>query len=403
MRRISIFIIGFAFIFSCAPKGFAATDEEIQALKVQVGELMQRIDKLEIEQVQSKAEVVKAKEQPKAPESLEGRVVKLEEDIKKVPKIANFLKGDMKIGGYVQPRYTAGVDKKINDAFSISNTKLAVSGHVVPEVAYKLEIGPHQSPGTSILYDAFLKLEYFPKVKITMGQFKAPFSEEFITSSSDIKTAARALFQGTLSHEYATGAMIDGDILDTLYYAIAVTNGTDRSIAENNEAKDSYGRLVYSPFKKSENALLKGLRLGTAVQYGRQPRSGNNEGDRLRNLGMLKHTYKGWTFQSEYAHQSQEQIPGAAESSINGKGWYSLLAYKFPLKVFKYDTELEPVVKVEQYNPDTSLDKNRRDMYTAGLTWYLNKYVYVMANYQFRDEQNENSDNRFILQSQVKF
>lgn len=390
-----------SFIFSYAPQGFATTDEEVQALKVQVRELMQRIEKLETEQAQSKAEVVKAKEQLKAPESIEGRVAKLEEDVKKVPKIANFLKGDMKIGGYIQPRYTTGPSKKVNDAFSIQNAKLAVSGHVIPEVAYKLEIGPHKSPGTSILYDAFLRLEYFPKAKITMGQFKAPFSEEYITSSSDIKTADRALFQGNLTHEYATGAMIDGDILDTLYYAVAVTNGTDRSVAENNEAKDTYGRLVYRPFKELDNALLKDLQIGTAVQYGRQPRSGNNEGDRLRNLAMVKHTYKGWTFQSEYVHQEQEQIPGLDD--VKGQGWYALFAYKFPFKVSKYDTELEPVFKVEQYDPDTEVGNNRQNMYTLGLTWYLNKYVYIMGNYQFRDEQNESSDNRFILQNQVKF
>lgn len=403
MRRIFIFITVFAFIFSYTPKGFAASDEEIQALKVQVRELMQRIDKLETEQAQSKAEVVKAKEQLKAPESLEGRVVKLEEEAKKVPKIANFLKGDMKIGGYIQPRYTTGPSKKVNDAFSIQNAKLTVSGHVVPEVAYKVEIGPHKSPSTSILYDAYLKLEYFPKAKITLGQFKAPFSEEFITSSSDIKTADRALFQGSLTHEYATGAMLDGEIFEPLNYAVAITNGTDRSLAENNEAKDVFGRLVYKPFKKLKSELLKDLQIGTALQYGRQPRSGSNEGERLRNLGMIKHTYKGWTLQSEYAHQIQEQIPGVNSEDVNGQGWYALFAYKFPLKAFKYDTELEPVFKVEQYDPDTSLSNNRQDMYTLGLTWYLNKYVYIMGNYQFRDEQNENSDNRFILQSQVKF
>jgi outer membrane murein-binding lipoprotein Lpp len=401
MRKIFVFAIAFAFILSSAPIGFAATDEEVQALKVQVRELMQRIDKLEMEQAQAKAEVLKAKEQHMAPEGLETRVVKLEEDVKKVPKIANFLKGDMKIGGYIQPRFTTGPSKKVNDAFTIQNAKLAISGHVIPEVVYKLEIGPHKSPSSSILYDAFLRLEYFPKAKITMGQFKAPFSEEFITSSSDLKTADRALFQGNLTHEYATGVMIDGDILDSLYYAVAVTNGTDRSIAENNEAKDTYGRLVYKPFKKLDNALLKDLQIGTAVQYGRQPRSGNNEGDRLRNLAMVKYNYKNWTLQSEYVHQEQQQIPGLAD--VKGQGWYALFAYKFPLKVSKYNTELEPVFKVEQYDPDTNIGNNIQSMYTLGLTWYLNKYVYIMGNYQYRDEQNESSDNRFILQNQVKF
>ncbi|MDP2938716.1 MAG: hypothetical protein Q8O13_01345, partial [Candidatus Omnitrophota bacterium] len=75
MKRIFVFVMTFAFILSCAPKGFAATDEEIQALKVQVRELMLRIEKLEAEQTQSKAEVVKAKEEvAKVKETVGGRV-----------------------------------------------------------------------------------------------------------------------------------------------------------------------------------------------------------------------------------------------------------------------------------------------------------------------------------------
>lgn len=401
MRKIFVFAIVFAFILSSAPMGFAAADEEVQALKVQVRELMQRIEKLESEQAQAQAGLVKAKEQLKAPESLEGRVAKLEEGVKKAPKIANFLNGDMKIGGYIQPRYTSGPSKKVGDAFTIQNAKLAVSGHVIPEVAYKLEIGPHKSPSSSILYDAFVRLEYFSRAKITMGQFKAPFSEEYITSSSEIKTADRALFQGNLTQEYETGVMIDGDVLSSLYYAVAIGNGRDRSTAENNEATDTYGRLVYKPFKNSDNTLLKDLEIGTAVQYGRQPRSGNNEGDRLRNEAMAKYVYKGLTFQSEYVHQVQDRISGL--NDVKGQGWYALGAYKFPFKVSKYNTELEPVFKVEQYDPDTDVGSDRQNMYTLGLTWYLNKYVYIMGNYQFGEEQNEASNNKFILQSQVKF
>ena len=41
-------------MFSCAPNSFAASDEEIQALKQQVQQLMQRIEKLESEQVKVK-------------------------------------------------------------------------------------------------------------------------------------------------------------------------------------------------------------------------------------------------------------------------------------------------------------------------------------------------------------
>ena len=56
MKRSFTLILVLAFIFSCAPNSFAATDEEIQALKQQVEQLMQRIAKLEAEQVRAKDE-----------------------------------------------------------------------------------------------------------------------------------------------------------------------------------------------------------------------------------------------------------------------------------------------------------------------------------------------------------
>jgi hypothetical protein len=399
MRVVKIWVVlvlAMGVIFTFIPKLHAdETSEAILKILIKKGIITQQ----EVDQM--KAEI--ARERPPVPAGLEERVSKLEEDVKKVPKIAHFLAGDMKIGGYIQTRYTIGTGSEVNDSITTKNSKLTLSGHVVPEVAYKLEIGPHKSPGSSVLYDAFARLEYFPKAKVTIGQFKAPFSEEYITSSSAIKTSDRALFQGNFTHEYAQGLMVDGDILDNLYYAVAGATGTDRSTSENNDAKDVYGRLVYTPFKNSDSKLLKGLKLGTAVQYGRQPRSGNNEGDRLRNLAMLKYTYNGLTFQSEYVHQKQEQIPGVDD--VKGQGWYALTAYKFPVKFLKYDTELEPVFKFEQYEPNTSAARDRQDMYTFGLTWYLNKYFYLMANYQLRDWQTEGSasKDRIYLQSQVKF
>ena len=395
MKSAKIFlalVLGIGLIIASISSLYAdETSDIILKILIKKGIITQQ----EVEQM--KAEI--AKKKPETPKGLEGRVAKLEKEVKKTPKIAHFLGGDMKIGGYIQTRYTVGPSKKVNDTLAVNNAKLEVAGHVAPEVAYKVEIGPHKS--TSILYDAFVRAEYFPKARITIGQFKVPFSEENLTSSSAIKTADRALFQGNLSQEYSQGLMVDGDVLSNLYYAIAGVTGTKRNISEDNQAKDVVARLVYAPFKNSDSSLLKGLKIGTALQYGRQPRSGNNEGDRLRNLGMVKYEYKRWYFLSEYVHQKQEQIPGVED--VKAQGWYAVVAYKFPFKLFEYDTELEPVFKVEQYDPDTNVANNRQDMYTLGLTWYLNKYFYLMGNYQWRDEQNKTSNDRFILQSQVKF
>lgn len=63
MKRFFIGVLVTAFLFSYVPQGFAASDEEIQALKTQVQELLQRIEKLEGEQAKGKEEAAKVKQE----------------------------------------------------------------------------------------------------------------------------------------------------------------------------------------------------------------------------------------------------------------------------------------------------------------------------------------------------
>ena len=63
MRKTFILILVLSLVLLCAPKGFCASEEEIQTLKLQVYELMKRIEQLEQSQIKQKEDFAKQKEE----------------------------------------------------------------------------------------------------------------------------------------------------------------------------------------------------------------------------------------------------------------------------------------------------------------------------------------------------
>lgn len=178
MRGTLSFVLVLTLVFSYAPKGFAATDEEIQALKVQVKELMQRIEKLEAEQVQSKVEVVKAKEE----------VAKVKESPTSRVDLSNILSKLKLKGRWAAGYYASGKAGSYPDgSWEIPEGKLQFSfepdkiNTVV--IRFNLNNATAQSPLLDYFYlqskDFIPALKNSPyTLKTRLGRFKLGFGEE---------------------------------------------------------------------------------------------------------------------------------------------------------------------------------------------------------------------------------
>ena len=407
MKRLKLFAafaLCSSLIFISTPQLFAdETSELILKILVKKGIISNK----EVEQL--RAEIKKEK----VPESIEERIATLEEKAEK--SFVAIGQGDLKIGGYVQTRYTHNQLDSASDSFTISNAKISLKGHLVPEVFYKFEIGPHKS--SSILYDAYTKLSYIPNMDITVGQFKIPFAKEFLTSSSAIDTISRSNFMTSskLANEYGIGAMISSkDLFDgVLEYYAAIESGRDRNGTEDTDQESVTGRLVLNPFKNTESTRkvnLKGLQLGFSTQVGQQDSTATYEGLRERYLGYVKYDLKDiftdkdyLKIQSEYIFQERDRT--GATSDLESDGWYILANYKFPVTLFNQNMFLEPVLKFERYEPDKDTGGDQEEWYTAGVNLHVNKYVKWMTNYIWKEEESgsEVGDNQFVTQLQYKF
>ncbi len=345
----------------------------------QIEPTLEKSEKLEVEAV---AEI-------ESPRKIEERGITKEEESKK-SLYAKIDPANLRISGFAQALYRYHELDSQNDSFSMHRVKLKFDGHVIPELAYRIQIDAAAS--SNILRDAYIKYTKCPSANVIVGQTFIPFSEEQLHPTPDLEFIDRSRVTSNLSYDRDIGVQMRGELFhETLSYGAGVFNGAGRNTSDNNDDKDIIARAVISPFN---DMLLEGLSLGTAFQYGKQPRSGNTEGDRTVIGALAKYEYDKLKIQSEYLFRSQEQIAGLSDKDADG--FYITAAYHFLPK-------LQGAIRYEQYDPDRDTSGDREDIITLGVNYFFNDYLKLQANYLLKDEETEVSNNEFALQLQMKF
>lgn len=373
--------VSIGIVFSSIPNVYAdETSKLILKLLIKKGIITQK----EIDEIE--AEIAKEKEE-KPP------IAKIAEAL--VPGYAK--QGKIKFKGYVQARYT--YNEEGNDTFRVPNAYLVAYGEVLPGWEYEVEANvagsaPH-------LRNGYIRWSQFaPEMKLTLGQFKPQFAQEFLTSSSMIDTVNRSLAVTNLSRERDIGVMLDGKLFKgRVTYGAGIFNGTDINTNDNNDNKDFTGRIVLSPFKGYGN-FLQGLSFGTAAWIGKQPRSGIYAGDRNAYEGLAIYKYDKLKLQGEYIFREYDLVAGKDREA---DGFYTLATYDIPTDQWDWMWMIQPVFKYEQYDPNRHASNDRQDIYTVGGNLFFNKYTKLMLNYRFLEEETEDSNNDFLAQFQVKF
>lgn len=258
MRRVFVIILVLAVMFSYAPQGFAATDEEIQALKVQVRELMQRIEKLEAEQVQSKAEVVKTKEEVAKVKETQASRVDLANALSKLKMKGRFAAGYFdsgKAGSYPSGSFEMP-DAKLQFSFQPDDVNTIVA-------RFKLDNAVTSISTTSPLLD-YLYLQskdFLPVLKNTpfslsgrLGRFKLGFAEE-TWSDNPIEGVLPSNSAGKVGVT-DEGLELAGKIdlakmglkqLRPLGWVVSVSDGNKEIGSDTSSSKAFLGKLYYTP------------------------------------------------------------------------------------------------------------------------------------------------------------
>lgn len=291
----------------------------------------------------------------------------------------------IKLSGYVQARDTTGVGT--TNPLELKRARLALDGNLAPKVAYKVQIDAVKSP---VLLDGRLDYNYRPYAKVTIGQFKIPFSQENLVSSRDLISIERsqvglALVPGRDTGDSGrdigaqlAGSVVRGDGRPLFDYAVGIFNGAGINRRDDNRRKDGAGRLVVHPFT--------GLSLAGNYYNGA---SGAKELSRERAGVEFAYVRKLYSLRGEYIW--------GHDDAVRKYGWYTQFAYRFRPK-------WEALAKFDNYDPNRSAGKDVTSTYLVGVNWYLSNWVKLQANYGLVDEKaRTNLTNLFLSQLQFQF
>ena len=298
--------------------------------------------------------------------------------------------------GYLQAQFDynlEGADE--GSTFKFNRARVGFIGNVPYDISYYLfaELSPSKTDAPYLL-DGFITYSRLaPHLKISIGQFKSPFSLELNTPCAGLHTINRSKVVGALaSPGRDIGMMFLGDYKN-LTYSIALMNGTGSRVPDDNKAKDIVGRIVLSPNKF--------LSIGGSLRYGKQKPEveGADEDERSRYGIELQLKYADFLLQSEFIYGkdvSSVQIFENKPDTIEKRGG-------FVQAMYMTQRNLQPVIKYESYDPDIDKENDQEKTITLGLNYFLNEWTRIQINYLWRDEEVEVDNDQLLTQVQVKF
>ena len=326
----------------------------------------------------------------------------------------------VKVQGFIQPQFNyfmngTDADGKSLDVnnFTFNRARIGVLGEIPYDIEYYffIETSSFKTPGaTPHMLDAYVSYTRFSKwAKLSLGQFKSPFSLEQNTSCSGLYTVNRSDVVNQLAGpQRDLGVMISGGH-DTMYvrYSVGLMNGTGINIVDNNNNKDIVGRVVIIPHEM--------FKVGGSFRASKI--NPTDDTQKLNDMtvfgGEFQFTWKDLIVQAEYI-QGQNKLYSASKIPIYGgcggivgyntltEGTYTKSGMMF-MAAYKTKWNIEPVFKFDTWDPDHSVSTDMITNITAGINYYVNDYSRVQINYVNVSEDTPVDNDMIMVQFQAKF
>ena len=346
----------------------------------------------------------------------------------------------------------------INSGHEIRRARIYLSGTAWKHWDYKLQFDLEDADDSSqVVEDAYVRYTGWDFGRITIGQRKAPFSLNELTSSKYMTFIERA----TPSNLFASEAMGIGNRAPGLTFE---TNGNDlwtiaagyylhrQNDGNHPRAIDDghgfTGRLTLSPIHEKSKAVHIGVAGGfrnASNDIGRlRVRPAVNSGDRIIDTDVSLGAEDAYaigaegavvwgpaSIQGEYYWASLDDI-GSTSSDYDMDGFYIYGSYFLTGESRNYKWKSGVFSSVKPNNPlfkgglgawevavrysSTNIDSNSTvgiggdegDILTAGINWYVNNNLMFKANYvQVLDcdpcDWGDEEPSYFLLRSQIFF
>jgi phosphate-selective porin OprO/OprP len=241
-------------------------DQKIQELEKKVEELDQRVQAADrTKELEAEAAADKARSGATVGAEPNGITIRSNDQ--------NFL---LRIGidMQVDNRTFLGVSSvPLSDQILIRRARPALSGTVYKYVDFYFR--PDFGQGTTVLYEAYLQLNYFSQANLRVGKFKPPVGLERLQSDDDTSFIERGL-PTLLVPSRDIGYQVSGDVVkQRVSYTAGVFNGVpDNGLSDTSPSdhRDYAARIFLTPFLPDAKSPLSGLGVGIGAS------SGNDDG-----------------------------------------------------------------------------------------------------------------------------
>lgn len=283
----------------------------------------------------------------------------------------------VKLSGYIQAREV--YQDEVGLTGSINRARLAAAGNVIENVTWRIQgefrTGSVGNGRSSVsLQDAYLR--YAPAGwAVQVGQFKTPFTREYVTSLADLETADRSAVVDSLSPKRDIGVMGEYNYRRISVWA-GVFNGEGINVTSNADSTLlGVARVAVTPLSAFSLAANVARYFGDSTRYGVDGAYEN----------------KRFTVKAEYVAERDDV------TSENRKGWYGLGAVSLTPAV-------QAVAKYEDFKV-ASTPSSRNRAWTAGLNMYPSgrKLRLTFDYLSRRIGEPAESHGRVLAQIQAKF
>ena len=216
-----------------------------------------------------------------------------------------------RLGGYVQARETLAHGTGLTAI--LNRARFSLDGALPSKFSYRFLVeleapATRTTPSTPSLREA--NVRWAPNAfAVTAGQFKTPFSREYLLPIPTLETADFAAVVDSLSPKYDLGVMGEYAPRPWVSVSAGAFNGEGQNASANRDSTLlGVGRVVFRPI--AEVAVGGSLALDSS--------------DSLRWGGEANLEYRGATVRGEYIRR---HVDGRA-SDLEDRGWYVLGLYR---------------------------------------------------------------------------
>ncbi len=251
----------------------------------------------------------------------------------------------VRISGYIQGRET--YQKDVGLTGTINRARLTTAGAVAGNVTWRIQgefrtgnVGPGRASVS--LQDAYVRWTR-NALGVQVGQFKTPFTREFITSLTQVETADRSTVVDSLAPKRDIGIMADYTVGGRATISAGIFNGEGQNLTANTDSSAlAVVRVTFRPVPY----LVLGANAARYFQ------------DSTR-YGTDASIESPWlVVRGEYVGQHRDELDGVDE------GWYALAAA--PVRPW-----LQPVFKYEWFErPGLGPGGSRNRAWTAAVNLF---------------------------------